>query len=101
MKKVRFFAVSTAIVSLASYLAISSSYTADGLHSDNREWLAGDHHIHSRYSVGWNNKTEPPSPVLGGDAIYPITMNAVMGRRHGLDWMVSTCLLYTSDAADE
>jgi hypothetical protein len=90
MKKARIFAVSTAIISLASFLAISNSYTADGSHADNRQWLAGDHHIHSRYSVGWDNKTEPPSPVLGGDAIYPITMNAVMGRRHGLDWMVST-----------
>ena len=51
-------------------------------------WLAGDHHIHSRYSVGWNNDTNPPTPILGGDAIYPIAMNAVMARQHGLDWMV-------------
>ncbi len=53
-------------------------------------WLAGDHHIHSRYSVGWNNDTNPPTPILGGDAIYPIAMNAVMARQHGLDWMVTT-----------
>ena len=53
-------------------------------------WLAGDHHIHSRYSVGWDRASDPPSPIVGGDAIYPIPMNAVMARRFGLDWMVTT-----------
>lgn len=57
---------------------------------DDRRWLAGDHHIHSRYSVGWDNEVEPPSPIVGGDAIYPIPMNALMARHHGLDWMVTT-----------
>ena len=53
-------------------------------------WLAGDHHIHSRYSVGWNRDTDPPTPIIGGDAIYPIPMNALMARYHGLSWMVAT-----------
>ena len=53
-------------------------------------WLAGDHHIHSRYSVGWNRDNDPPTPIIGGDAIYPIPMNALMGRRFGLSWMVAT-----------
>ncbi len=53
-------------------------------------WLAGDHHIHSRFSVGWDTLTTPPSPILGGDAIYPIPTNAEMARDHGLEWMVST-----------
>ncbi len=53
-------------------------------------WLAGDHHIHSRYSVGLDMKTTPPSPVLGSDAVYPITTNAAMARRFGLSWMVAT-----------
>ncbi len=53
-------------------------------------WLAGDHHIHSRYSVGWDLEANPPKPKIGGDAIYPITLNAVMGRYYGLDWMVCT-----------
>ena len=53
-------------------------------------WLAGDHHIHSRYSVGWDRASDPPSPIVGGDAIYPIPMNAVMAKRFGLDWMVTT-----------
>ncbi len=53
-------------------------------------WLAGDHHIHSRFSVGWDRETDPPSPIVGGDAIYPVPMNALMARHHGLTWMVST-----------
>ncbi len=53
-------------------------------------WLAGDHHVHSRFSVGWDEKTHPPTPILGGDAIYPIPLNAKMARKFGLRWMVST-----------
>ena len=55
-----------------------------------RRWLAGDHHIHSRYSVGWNDSTTPPTPIIAGDARYPIPTNAEMARKHGLSWMVST-----------
>lgn len=53
-------------------------------------WLAGDHHVHSRFSVGYDDKTSPPTPLVGEDAAYPIPMNAVMARRFGLDWMVAT-----------
>jgi hypothetical protein len=53
-------------------------------------WLAGDHHIHSRYSVGFDVKTTAPTPMLGADAAYPITTNASMARRFGLSWMVAT-----------
>jgi len=56
----------------------------------NISWLAGDHHVHSEWSVGWNNATNPPTPIKGGDAIYPITKNAQMAKSYGLDWMVST-----------
>ncbi len=55
-----------------------------------RRWLAGDHHIHSRYSVGWNDSTTPPTPIIAGDARYPIPTNAEMAKKHGLSWMVST-----------
>ncbi len=58
--------------------------------SSTRSWIAGDHHIHSRYSVGWNTETDPPSPIKGGGAIYPIPMNALMARHFGLSWMVAT-----------
>ena len=53
-------------------------------------WLAGDHHVHSRFSVGWDREQDPPAPIVGGDAIYPIPMNALMARHYGLGWMVTT-----------
>jgi hypothetical protein len=53
-------------------------------------WLAGDHHIHTHFSVGWDTKTNPPTPILAGDAIYSIPLNAQMARQHGLRWMVTT-----------
>ncbi|AMW06951.1 phosphoesterase [Gemmatimonas phototrophica] len=59
-----------------------------------REWLAGDHHIHSEFSVGYEappaGTTEPPKPVLGADGRYSIPLNAWMARQHGLRWMVAT-----------
>lgn len=58
--------------------------------TSNRTWLAGDHHIHSRYSVGWNTEVDPPAPIKGGDAIYPTPMNALMAKHYGLSWMVTT-----------
>ncbi|MCZ6502311.1 MAG: phosphoesterase [Gammaproteobacteria bacterium] len=57
---------------------------------DTRQWLAGDHHIHSRYSVGWDTEHNPPAPIIGGDAIYPTPTNALMARQFGLSWMVTT-----------
>lgn len=58
--------------------------------TESRQWLAGDHHIHSRYSVGWDMETDPPSPKIAGDAIYPIPMNALMAKYFGLAWTVTT-----------
>ncbi len=62
--------------------------------SDGAAWLAGDHHVHSEFSVRWekdpNNPEAPPKPVIAGDARYAITVNAMMAERNGLAWMVST-----------
>lgn len=58
--------------------------------AETRRWLAGDHHIHSRYSVGYDRAVEPPRPIIAGDAIYPISTNASMARNFGLAWMVAT-----------
>ncbi len=60
------------------------------VHESDRQWLAGDHHIHSRYSVGWDYDTDPPTAIIAGDAIYPTPMNAIMARLYGLSWMVTT-----------
>lgn len=73
------------LICLCNSIAISAQ---DNPHS--RSWLAGDHHIHSRYSVGWDYEANPPAPIKGGDAIYPIPMNALMAKFYGLSWMVST-----------
>ena len=55
-----------------------------------KKWLAGDHHVHSQYSVGWNNSTTPPTPVPGGDAVNPIPRNTELGQKYGLSWIVTT-----------
>ena len=55
-----------------------------------RQWLAGDHHVHSQYSTGYDRTTNPPTPLVGGDGIYPIPLNAQKARSFGCGWMVST-----------
>lgn len=61
---------------------------------DGRQWLAGDHHIHSEFSTTYEvpapGSNEPPKPVLGADGRYAISLNASKAREHGLRWMVST-----------
>ncbi len=80
-----------AVSSVAAAIALAWTFSEFSAQSSaERSWIAGDHHIHSRYSVGWNQEVNPPSPILGGDAIYPIAMNATMARHFGLSWMVAT-----------
>lgn len=55
-----------------------------------RAWRAGDHHIHSEWSVGWDEKVSPPAPIKGGDAIYPIVTNASYAKLFGLQWVMCT-----------
>ena len=55
-----------------------------------REWLAGDSHIHSHWSTGYDYRTSPPTPIKGRDALYSTPRNAAMARRFGLRWMVTT-----------
>jgi hypothetical protein len=74
------------LIALAPGLSDARSAVQPGRAS----WLAGDHHVHSEYSVGWNNLTLPPTPVPGGDGRYAIATNAQKGFAHGLSWMVST-----------
>ncbi len=83
-----FLSISAYLPSLFITLGLQSKALAQD--NTNRTWLAGDHHIHSRYSVGWDHEVDPPAPIKGGDAIYPIPMNALMAKYHGLSWMVTT-----------
>lgn len=74
---------------LLIFSVIALLFTGCAQREPERRWLAGDHHIHSRFSVGWE-ETNPPKPIIGGDAIYPIPKNAEMARKFGLEWMVAT-----------
>lgn len=78
--------------SLAGLAAVGLPLEADAKARGRRDraWIAGDHHVHSEYSVGYDNSKTPPKPIVGGDAIYPISRNARMARSYGLSWMVST-----------
>jgi hypothetical protein len=89
MKEFQLFYSALILVVVTLFLVTSSDSLISSQESSDR-WLAGDHHVHSRFSVGLNRETDPPTPVLAGDAIYPIPMNTLMARTYGLDWMVST-----------
>ena len=58
--------------------------------SPQRTWLAGDSHIHSHWSPGYDRSKSPPEPIKGADAKYSTPMNAQKGRQYGLSWMVTT-----------
>ncbi len=58
-------------------------------HGD-RRWLAGDSHIHSHWSPGYDQSTSPPEPQKGVDGIYPTPTNARKAQEYGLQWMVTT-----------
>src|SRR5262245_37689583 len=70
--------------------AAQAGQPSRGGQTGRRRWLAGDHHVHSEFSVGYDNSTSPPKPIIGGDAVYPLAVNATNARRFGLDWIVST-----------
>ena len=55
-----------------------------------RRWLAGDSHIHSHWSAGYDREQDPPAYIKGREAIYSTPQNAAMARRFGLSWMVTT-----------
>lgn len=57
---------------------------------DAARWLPGDHHVHSEWSVNWDESTNPPTPIRGGDSSYTRTDNAKAAKEHGLAWMVHT-----------
>ena len=85
-----FFSVALVFLLLAAGCAETPSTDRAAPPSSDRAWVAGDHHIHSRWSVGWDRTVDPPEPIIGGAAVYPIPMNAIMARRFGLSWMVAT-----------
>ena len=72
-------------------LAASAPALATTPDSDaGRQWLAGDHHVHSEWSVEWDRSTNPPTPIRGGDSSYSRSRNAAQAKAFGLGWMVHT-----------
>lgn len=59
----------------------AKEFSKEEVKQNDSTWLAGDHHVHSEWSVGWDNSTNPPTPIRAGDAIYPITK---MQKRQGV-----------------
>ena len=92
----RMLAVTGGLAGLVTLAGVSPALAAEGAASGRaavgkgRDWLPGDHHIHSEFSVGYDESTSPPTPIIAGDAIYPIATNATNAERYGLRWMVST-----------
>ena len=68
----------------------AQSFSKEEVKKKDATWFAGDHHLHSEWSVGWDNSTNPPTPIRAGDAIYPTVKNADNAKKYGLDWIVST-----------
>ena len=72
-----FFLVVAAVI-------IQSAQTPD------RRWLAGDSHVHSHWSPGYDRTGDTPRVLKGVDALYSTPRNALMAQRYGLSWMVTT-----------
>ena len=53
-----------------------------------RRWLAADPHVHSRWSLDYDESKSPPTAIYT-DAIYPTPRNARMANEFGLKWMVT------------
>ena len=73
-----------------SCVLCSAAVLAVATRAADREWLAGDSHIHSHWSAGYDYRSSPPTPIKGRDALYSTPRNAAMARRFGLRWMVTT-----------
>ena len=70
--------------------AAAAAWGALTLAQPERQWLAGDSHIHSHWSADWDETKSPPEPKIGVDGRYSTPTNAHRARMHGLSWMVTT-----------
>ena len=75
---------------IATILTASAAWTALGTLQTDRQWLAGDSHIHSHWSADYDETKNPPEPIVGVDGRYATPINAHRARIHGLSWMVTT-----------
>ena len=72
------------------FLLIAAGAMAWCAPTSERQWLAGDSHLHSHWSAGYDRRQSPPVVLKGQGALYSTPRNAVMARRFGLRWMVTT-----------
>ena len=79
-----------AVFLLPAILIVGGATKASSEPEGTEAWLAGDHHVHSRFSVIWDRRTNPPAPIFDVHAAYSIPQNAHMAKRFGLAWMVTT-----------
>ena len=54
-------------------------------------WLAGDHHVHSKHSIRWDESVDPPVTIPAPDGgPHSVLEKARFAEQFGLDWIVST-----------
>ena len=70
--------------------AAAAGWSALNAIEPERQWLAGDSHIHSHWSADYDETRNPPEPITGVDGRYATPVNAHRARLHGLSWMVTT-----------
>jgi len=70
---------------IASFVMLLSACATQNVDEQvpKEHWLAGDHHIHSHYSVEYR-QDDLPAYNIGRDGVYPIPMNALMAQHFGL-----------------
>ncbi|MCZ0952219.1 MAG: hypothetical protein OXJ56_06520, partial [Rhodospirillaceae bacterium] len=89
--RVRQLNASAALLAPLACLTIAGcSHPAPPVEESDMRWLAGDNHVHSRYSVLWDRESDPPEPRIGAHGVYPIALNALMAKHYGLTWIVTT-----------
>lgn len=84
MKK---FNLGKALLTLCALAPLS--FAVEVVESD-RQWLAGDHHAHTHWSMKWDRSTDPWSPIKGGDSPHTYLDNAEAAKKYGLTWLVNT-----------
>lgn len=86
MKKLRNAAAALGLAAAA----LSGCAPATDDPNDGRVWLAGDHHVHTEFSGGYDTESDPPAFIPTGDGTYPLLRHAENARKFGLKWMVTT-----------
>ncbi|MGF1793278.1 hypothetical protein L4D21_22050 [Photobacterium profundum] len=76
------------LITLATILTLG--IMASQVTAQERQWLAGEHHAHTHWSVKWDKSTTPWSPIKGGDSLHSYLDNAQAAKKYGLSWLVNT-----------